>query len=163
MPASALNRLARRASPLALVCALLALCAATALPAADELKVKDIKASAPIKNFRLPTFTDDGWRDMMLRAAEARVLSAERIEVSDMKLVLYTHDAINQPETTVTSPLAVALPAAQRVEGADTVHVLRNDLELTGRDWSYDHVAKKITIGQDAHVILQTEIKDLLK
>ncbi|MFH1498228.1 MAG: hypothetical protein ABII82_10430 [Verrucomicrobiota bacterium] len=82
-------------------------------------KIKEINSSAPIKNFRLPTFTAEGWRDMMLKAAEARVINAQRIEVRDMQLTVYTDDIVNQPETTVTSPQAVALPEARRVEGAD--------------------------------------------
>ncbi len=129
----------------------------------DVLKVKEIKSSAPIKNFRLPTFTNDGWRDMLLNAREAKIISPERIEVADMKLTLYTNDTINQPETTVTSPQAVALPSQQRVEGSDTVHVLRNDFELTGSNWSYDHASKKIIINRDAHVILQVEINNIIK
>lgn len=162
MPASLQLRRLLGALPLA-IAALGAFAPASRAADTSGLKIKEVQTSAPIKNFRLPTFTKEGWRDMMLKAAEARVLSAERIEVADMTLTLYTNDVINQPETVVTSPQAAALPSAQRVEGKDSVHVKRSDFELTGRDWSYDHATKKISIGSDAHVILQTEIKDLLK
>lgn len=133
------------------------------LIAQEKLKITDVQSTAPIKNFRLPTFTVDGWRDMVLRAKEARVISPERIEVGDMQLTLYTNDAINQPETTVSSPQAIAFPSQQRVEGHASVHVKRNDFELTGSDWTYDHLTQKITIGKNAHVIMQIEISDILK
>lgn len=148
---------------LLLVLPLAGLAAMVAHAQQSGFKIKEINSSAPIKNFRLPTFTPEGWRDMMLKAGEARVINAQRIEVRDLHLTLFTDDIINQPETVVTSPQAVALPEAQHVEGADTVHVKRNDFELTGRDWSYDHPTRTIVIGADAHVVLQTEISNLLK
>lgn len=123
----------------------------------------EIRAAAPVRNFRLPSFTDEGFRASLLRAAEARILSPERIEVSDVHLVLYSGDIYDRIETTLTSPLAIALVNETTLSGPDTVHLQRAEIEVRGADWSYDHALQKITINRDAHVLLRAQIGDLIR
>lgn len=133
---------------------------ATATLASAQPKVA---ASAPIKNFRLPTFNEEGFRHLMLRADEARVPSTERIDVVEMELTLFTGHADEQIESMLAAPAATFFPAKLFVSGDQSVRLERSDLTVTGSDWSYDHNAKKVVINRDSHVIFRSAIGDILK
>ena len=127
-------------------------------------------ASAPVKAFRLPTFTDEGFRQTMIRAAEARLPDPSRVEATELELTLFTGRADEQIEAMLAAPIAVILPKTQFASGPETVRVERIDLTLTGADWSYDHAAqkdgrpaRKIIIRRDAHVVMRATLGDILK
>ncbi len=122
-----------------------------------------VAASAPIKNFRLPTFNEEGFRHLMLRAAEASLPSPERIDVVEMELTLFTGLADEQIESMLAAPAAAFFPAKLFVSGDQSVRLERSDLTVTGSDWSYDHNDKKVIINRDAHVIFRSAIGDILK
>ncbi|TAG33717.1 MAG: hypothetical protein EAZ36_00270 [Verrucomicrobia bacterium] len=120
-------------------------------------------ATAPIKNFRLPTFTTQGFRQTMIRAAEARLPSPERIEAFELELTLFTGDASDEIEVMLAAPRAILFPEKQLASGPDSVRLERIDLTVTGADWSYDHLAKEIVINRDAHVVMRATLGDILK
>lgn len=120
-------------------------------------------ASAPVKNFRLPTFTTEGFRQIMIRAAEARLPDPARIDAFELELTLFTGDADEEIEAMLASPRAILFPEKQLATGPDSVRLERIDLTVTGSDWSYDHLAKKIVIQRDAHVVMRATLGDILK
>jgi hypothetical protein len=122
-----------------------------------------VTATAPIKNFRLPTFTEAGHRHVMINAAEARLPDPARIDLREMMLTLFTGDASEQIEAMLAAPSATFIPATLLATGTETVRLERMDLTVTGADWSYDHPAKKVVIRRDAHVTFRAEIGDILK
>jgi hypothetical protein len=122
-----------------------------------------VAARAPIKNFRLPTFTVEGFRHTMLRAAEARVPSPDRIDVIEMELTLFTGLKDEQIESMLAAPSASFFPEKLLASGASTVRLERGDLTLTGADWTYDHPAATVTIRRDAHLTFRSPIGDILK
>lgn len=123
----------------------------------------EVKATAPVKNFRLPTFTEAGHRHVMLVAEEARLPDPARIDLKEMMLTLFTGDASEQIEAMLAAPSATFVPGKLFASGTETVRLERMDLTVTGADWSYDHPAKKVVIQRDAHVIFRSEIGDILK
>ncbi|AHF93481.1 hypothetical protein OPIT5_28065 [Opitutaceae bacterium TAV5] len=124
---------------------------------------QDIRASAPIRDFKLPLFTDAGLRQSLMIAREGRVLSPDHIIVFDMQLTLFTEDAANKPETIVTSSLAEAFVKDQTVQGERDVNIVRTDFQASGSDWSYNHKEQHIFINRDAHLVFQAEITNILK
>ncbi|EIP96441.1 Protein of unknown function (DUF1239) [Opitutaceae bacterium TAV1] len=124
---------------------------------------QDIRASAPIRDFKLPLFTDAGLRQSLMIAREGRVLSPDHIIVFDMQLTLFTEDAANKPETTITSSLAEAFVKDQTVQGERGVNIVRTDFQASGSDWSYNHKEQHIFINRDAHLVFQAEITNILK
>ncbi len=131
--------------------------------AAPAKAAPEIKAAAPVKNFRLPTFTAQGFRHTILRADEARLPDPARIDLVEMELTLFTGLADEQIEAMLAAPSATFFPEKLLATGSDTVRVERNDLTLTGADWSYDHAARKVVIKRDAHVIFRAALGDILK
>ncbi len=136
---------------------------AFAQPRTRDLADPDVRATAPIKNFRLPTFTDEGHRSTTLRAAEARMINNDRVEVFGVELTVFTEDALNDIDTVFTTPFAVVSPSKEHIAGNDTVHLKRPDFEATGANWSYDHNEKRVIIRRDAHFIFQAQLKDIIK
>ena len=122
-----------------------------------------VTATAPIKNFRLPTFTTEGFRYTMLRAGEARLPDPTRVDVLEMELTLFTGLADEQIDAMLAAPSASFFPQKRLALGSSTVRLERRDLTVTGADWSYDHAARVITIRRDAHVTLRATIGNILQ
>lgn len=122
-----------------------------------------ITAPAPARNYTLSLFSDQGYHSMHVRGAAAEARSGGRIALTDLTLSIYTGDASRTVETVILSPQAVLEPDAEVVAGPSLVRLIRDDLEVTGEDWSYDHRAKKILIQRNARIVFHAEVADLLK
>ena len=92
----------------------------------------DVKSSAPVKNFRLPTFNKEGMRTTFLRAGEAVIVSNTRIDVKDMNLTMFTNDDSGRIESVLLSPSATFLTEQQIVSGKESVRFIRDDVEVAG-------------------------------
>lgn len=154
--------------------ALLALAAslAAALPCAGQDKSAPAKpapgsprvsAPAPVLNFRLPVFTPEGHRHAMLRAGEARLPDATRVNVREMELTLFNGLADEKIDSMLAAPSASFFADRLFAYGAETVRLERPDLTLTGADWSYDHQARKIVINRQARLVFHAPLGDILK
>lgn len=126
------------------------------------LSAQAITAGTPVESFRLPTFTREGHRSMLLQGSAALV-TASRIELREMTLTLFSGDARNLVETVILSPVATVNPESEQVEGAGVVRVIRDDLEITGQGWHYDHAQKKVSITRDARIVFRAQLPDILK
>lgn len=135
------------------------LAAAAPLPAAGP----QITTNAPVKNFSLPSFDEHGFRTMLIRGREARLLSANEVKLADMTLTLFSGDADARVETVFVSPSANVQVDKQIVFGDETVRVISDELELLGTDWRYDHRKKTILISKQARVVFHIELKDIVK
>ena len=123
----------------------------------------EVKSSAPIKNFRMPTFNKEGMRTTFLRAGEAVIISNTRIDVKDMNLTLFTNDDSGRIESVLLSPSATVLTEQQAVSGKETVRFIRDDVEVTGEQWTYLHQQKRVLIENNARVTFRDQLKDILK
>ena len=120
-------------------------------------------ATAPIKDFRLPTFTDEGFRKFIIRAAEARLPSPQQIDGKEVEVTLFSGKADERIDSMLAAPSATLFPEKQLASGVESVRLERIDITVTGSDWSYDHAAQKIVINRDAHVIIRAPLGDILK
>ena len=136
---------------------LLSLCLAVSGLAATKL------SDQPVLNFRLPTFTPEGHRDWLFRGDEARYLDANRIDIKEMALTVFTGTADNRAETLILSPAARLAPQSQAVAGDGTIRIINDRFEATGSKWTYEHAARKVTLGKDVRVRFKAELKNLLQ
>jgi hypothetical protein len=134
------------------------------LPLAFSLghAAEDVPAE-PTKNFILPTFTPDGYRSMLLRGSEARMLSLRLIQLNDMDLTVFSGDAANRVDSVLLSPVARVSLDDDTARGPGAVRLVRDDLDLTGEQWTYDHARKRISIARNVRVVFHSELKDMLK
>lgn len=120
-------------------------------------------ATAPIINFKLPTFTPEGYRSMLLHGGEAVIPNAQRIEVKDMHLTLFSKKRDEKVTTIFVSTNAVFHPQRQYAEGEKGVRVIRDEVEASGDKWSYDHKTERIVIDGNVHVTFRDKLSDILK
>lgn len=122
-----------------------------------------ISTDRPIVNFRLPSFTPEGNRAWLVRGSEARYTSPEQVDITGLNLSIFTGLPDGQVETLILSPSAEVRPGELQVRGHDTIRVINDRFEATGSEWNYGHREKKVSIGKNVHVILHTQLKDILK
>lgn len=120
-------------------------------------------ATAPAVNWVLPIFTDkEGYRSMTLRGSEVRP-SGSTIAVTDLSIWIYSGDATAKVDSILLSQKAQFFPKQNRAAGEEGVRFIRDDIEVTGVGWSYDHTAKKISLQSEVRVTFKSQLKDILK
>jgi hypothetical protein len=125
-----------------------------------------IIANAPVKNFRLPSFNDDGHRTSLLRGGEARYISATQIDVLELNYTQFLGDGSTRSQNILLAPSAsVLLQEKDRfvVSGREAVRLISDQLEASGRDWLYEHAAKKLLLRSEVRVIFRQPLGDILK
>ena len=139
---------------------LLLCCTAAAVFGASSLP------TAPVKKFRLPTFNAEGFRTGFLTGEEALIVSAGQIDIKEMHLSTFSGDEAGTLETTLLAPVATVRVQEReqiRVEGKQSVRLVRPEVDATGQDWEYDHQNKRLLIRSDVHVVYRAVLKDFLK
>ena len=134
---------------------------ASALVAAES--AKQIKPSAPIKEFRLPLFDKTGQKTSFMRAAEALFVTTTQVDVKELQLTLFTKDGTGGFDTVLLAPEATFLTDQQIVSGKNQVRLIRLDLEVSGSQWSYNHPEKRVLIAKNAKVVFQVELKAIIQ
>ena len=117
----------------------------------------------PAVNWVLPLFTDkEGFRSMTLRGSEVRP-RGRSIEVTDLSITIFSGDAHSQVDSMLLSPTALFSPKENLASGDKSVRFIRDDVEVTGVGWLYDHAAKKVSLRQNVRVTFRAQINDILK
>ena len=47
--------------------------------------------------------------------------------------------------------------------GKPIVRMIRDDIEVAGRGWTYDHRAKKVSLAADVRIVFAAQLNDILK
>lgn len=116
------------------------------------------------KNWSLPLFTKEGYRTMTLRGTEARTISADRIDIVDLNVTTFTGDADAKVESILLCrEIASFFPGEKLVRGTSNVRLVRDDIEVTGEEWTYDHNAKKVSLARHARITFKAALPDILK
>lgn len=122
--------------------------------------------NAPVKKFRLPSFNDQGFRTSLLEGDEAQVISPSQIDMKEMHMTLFSGDENNAVDTTLLASTATVRLLEKNqitVEGQNSVRLIREDLDVSGENWSYQHAEKRLTIGKNVRVVIRAELGDILK
>jgi hypothetical protein len=135
----------------------------TLLSAAPVLAGNPPPLPAPATNWVLPLFTDkEGFRSMTLRGSEVRP-GTKTIAVTDLSITIFSGDALAHVDTMLLSPAAIYSPKENRASGEQSVRLIRDDIEVTGFGWTYDHIGKKISLQQKVRVTFRAQLNDILK
>lgn len=121
-------------------------------------------APAPAYNWVLPLFSDqEGFRTMTARGTNVRPAEAGAIAVTDLNIWIYTGDASERIETVLLSREAKFFPKEQRATGDGAVRLIRDDAEVTGEGWTYEHAAKKVSLHRNVRVVFTAPLNEFLK
>ena len=122
------------------------------------------EAAAPATNWVLPLFTDkEGFRSMTLRGSEVRPVGTKQIAVTDLSITVFSGDAAARVDTILMSPAATFFPKENRASGEKTVRLIRDDIEVTGENWTYDHAAQTVIIRKNTRIVFREQLRDILK
>lgn len=117
-------------------------------------------ATNPAVNWVLPLFTDaDGYRSMTLRGSTVKPGEGGGIAVTDLNITVFSGDASARVETVLLSHAATFFPKENRAAGVNGVRAIRDELEVTGQDWTYEHSGKKVSIRKNVRVVYQSPLK----
>ncbi len=122
-----------------------------------------VSTDQPIVNFRLPDFTPEGNRSWLVRGTEARYLADSLVGIKELNLTIFSGQPDGRVETLILSPSAELRLQDRIVRGSESIRVINDHFEATGSDWTYSHQEKKVSIAKNVHVILHTQLKDILK
>ena len=132
------------------------------LRGADE-RPTAFTAGAPVTDFRVTTFTKEGYRSWLLSGTKGVYVNQDQLDVTDLNLTVFVGDAANHVDSIFLSPAATALVNAGQVRGPGSLRLITDDFEATGEDWFYDHGAKKISIHKNVRVVFHVELQSILR
>ena len=110
------------------------------------------EANAPVSEFSLPKFGENGFKAWDLSGKSGRYVSNERIDIEQLRLRLFSGDEAARVEVTIESPQAVVNPQQEQAGGKSFLYVHGPGYSVTGRDWFWDDRAKTLKIGRDVQV-----------
>lgn len=139
------------------------LAAAVLLAWAPRGSADEIAVAPPARNWTLPLFTREGFRQVTLRGDEVRPISSDRIDVTGMNVTVFSGDAEARVDTVLISPEATFLLNEKTVQGDKTVRLVRDDVDVRGEGWSYNYNEKKVLIYRRTHVVFHSALPDMLK
>ena len=139
------------------------LAAAVLLAWAPRGSAEEIAVAPPARNWTLPLFTKEGYRQMTLRGDEVRPVSSDRIDVTGMNVTVFSGDAEARVDSVLLSPEATFLLNEKVAQGDRTVRLVRDDVDVRGEGWSYNYNEKKVLIYRRTHVVFHSALPDMLK
>lgn len=122
-----------------------------------------VTTAAPVKDYSIVFFSEEGYQRIRVQGDTAEVQDPTRVRLGGMKLTEYTGDAERTVESVLTAPIAIVEPETEIVSGPAAVKLVRNDLELSGEDWTYEKEANRVHIRRNAKLIFFAGFTDLLK
>jgi hypothetical protein len=123
----------------------------------------DPSATGPARNWVLPLFTPEGFHSMTLRGAEVTLVSSDRIDLVNMNITVFSGTAANRVDTILLSPAASFFPRENRASGDESVRLIRDDIDVTGEQWTYDYAQKKVSIQRSLRVTFRAQLNGILK
>ena len=124
---------------------------------------QDLSTAPPAKDWTLPLFTKEGFRELTIRGDEVHPVSSDRVDISGMNVTVFSGTAEAKVDSVLLSPEATFLINEKVAHGDGPVRLVRDDLEVTGEQWTYLYNEKKVIISKHAHVVFHSALPDILK
>jgi len=118
---------------------------------------------APAQDWKLPLFTKDGFRSMSLRGDRVFPVSSDRIDVENIEITVFSGDAAARVTSVLLSSQASYFPKENIATGPGAVRVIRDNIEISGEDWTYEKEGEKISIHRNARVVFNMKLGDMLR
>jgi hypothetical protein len=123
--------------------------AATGL--AQTSDVNQLPVGQIYKDFQFPLY-QDGQLKFTLAAAQAKGITINRAETTDVKIDLYEN---GKKTTTITSPKADIYVADRKMRTRNTVRIERADMEATAQICDFDLISKQYLLRTNVKVTLK--------
>jgi hypothetical protein len=140
-----------------------ALAAGVALILAALCRGDDAAIAPPAKNWTLPLFTKEGYRQMTLKGAQVRPVSSDQVDIGGLDVTVFSGGPEAKVDTVIVSPQASFMINEKIARGDQSVRLTRDDVLVTGQGWTYYYNEKKVLIARNAHVVFHAGLPDILK
>ena len=107
---------------------------------------------APIKNFRLPRFGDNGYTQWMLQGKQGIYDSDEQVSVKQMVMRIYSGDERMALELSMDSPEGVLRLQENRGYSESPITIVGANFKISGIGWEWSGDTKEIIVKQDTVV-----------
>ena len=112
-----------------------------------------IQPKAPIKNFRIPRFADNGYTQWVLRGERGLYRDAQRVSVDGMELRIYSADERKLVELSMESALAEILIEENWAYSEAPIQITGGNFTLQGVGWNWQGDERSIEIQSQAEVV----------
>jgi lipopolysaccharide export system protein LptC len=116
---------------------------------------------APIINFKIPMFTQEGYQSWYIHGDEGIYINEEQIDILGMQLMIFSADKHECLQTTIESPKATIIPYENKAKSNNKIQATGNGYRLSGKNWIWSGKLKKITINQNVKIIFDQPLTNL--
>jgi hypothetical protein len=134
-----------------------------ALLAAALSWAQEATIAPPAKNWTLPLFTREGYRQMTLKGAEVRPVTSDQVDIGGLDVTVFSGGPEAKVDTVIRSPEATFMINERVARGDQAVRLIRDDVDVTGVGWTYYYNEKKVLIAHSAHVVFHSGLPDILR
>ena len=122
-----------------------------------------IVPDAPVIDFKLPMFGENGYKIWELQGEEGRFVNPERIDVAGMTLKVFSGQADLKLETTIESPIASMYIEESRATGESALKITGPNYLVEGADWIWYGTTRTVYVKRAVRVIFDQKLIDILK
>ncbi len=128
----------------------------------SPLLAQRMAPDAPVKNFKLPSFGSDGYRQWDLEGREGRYISEDEIAIVGLRLRTWSGDEELTQILEITSPNARIFPALNSAAGSGLIHIVGPGYTVFGVGWVWNGETNAIAVEREVRVTFHEEI-DILR
>ncbi|MEM7671958.1 MAG: hypothetical protein AAF212_01325 [Verrucomicrobiota bacterium] len=130
---------------------------------ATHIALGQIQSGAPIRDFRLPKFNENGRLEWDLSGETGTYISREEVEVTGVLLRVFSDEAQPKEVFQMQSQRASVLLDKQQAQGFGSVYGVSEEFAISGEEWRWDATTDHLVIEQDVRVIFKLSLSTLLK
>lgn len=122
--------------------------------------------NAPITNFKLPLFNDEGYRTGYLRGEQGIYVSDSEIRILGMELNQYSGDERDAVIGTMESPEALFRldqNKSRSAAGPGSIKLENDSFVLTGEDWIWQEKGNQLVINRKVKIVIFDAIGNVIK
>lgn len=127
-----------------------------------SLRAQRIAPDAPVKNFKLPGFGPDGFRQWDLEGREGRYIDSGEIEIIGLRLRTWSGGEELSQVLEITSPEAHIFPDKNRAVGSGLIHIVGPGYTVFGVGWDWNGETNAIAVEHEVRVTFLQDL-DILK
>ena len=120
-------------------------------------------AGAPAKNVEMKIFTREGPISLIFWGSEVTEPVNGRLDVVELNIKSFSGKADLRVDGILLSPKASFFRREKRAVGDDAVRFIRDEMEVTGEQWTYDQPLNKVTIQKKVRVVFHAALPNFLR
>lgn len=122
-----------------------------------------LEPDAPVQDFMLPRFDDEGYRKWDLSGRQGVFVSSDQVDVLGMRLRVFKDRQPDTLDLQIESPRASIMIRENRARGDTSLLVLGEAFSISGVGWSWDGESGTIAVRDEVRVAFTETFTDILK